>query len=122
MRRRYDEQGEGDGGEPRPLGDALSEVSKELGLPDARAFGRLVAGWATVVGETLARHASPRGLRDGVLTVAVDVPAWATQVRYLERDLLEGCAALAGPGVVERLRVVVDPAADTPETRRPTRG
>jgi len=47
-------------------------------------------------------------VRDGVLTVAVDDPIWATQLRYLETAVVERAAALLGTGSVSELRVRVD--------------
>ena len=46
------------------------------------------ARWEEVVGAEVAAHAEPRSLRDGVLVIAVDQPAWATQLRFLGADLL----------------------------------
>ena len=53
-----------------------------------------------------------------MLLVAVDAPEWATQLRYLEPEVLRQSAALVGPGVVRKMRLIVDPdAAKTgPET------
>ena len=75
------------GDEPVPLADTLAAVGAELGIPAGNAHGD-------------ARHALGRrrraptsrrtrgcvSVRDGVLTVAVDDPIWATQLRYLEAD------------------------------------
>lgn len=106
------------GDEPVPIGDALAEVGSELGLPDPAVLAVLHARWTELVGENAARHARLRSLREGVLLVAVDAPAWATQLRYLEPDVLRQSAALVGAGAVQKMRVIVDPdAAKTgPET------
>jgi hypothetical protein len=42
-----------------------------------------------------------------VLVIAVDEPGWATQLRYLESDLLGRLAGALGEGVVERVEVRV---------------
>ena len=95
-------------GDPQRLGDALAEVSRELGLPDPEQLGRLLAAWPDLVGRAVAEHARLRALRDGVLTVAVDAPAWATQLRYLESDLVTRISEQVAAGVVERVRIVVE--------------
>jgi predicted nucleic acid-binding Zn ribbon protein len=46
-------------------------------------------------------------LRDGVLVVEVDSPEWATQLRYLEEDVLRRLGRKVRPGAVRGLRVVV---------------
>ena len=51
-----------------------------------------------MVGDDVAAHARLVSVRDGVLTVAVDDPIWATQLRYLETAVVERATALVGPG------------------------
>jgi predicted nucleic acid-binding Zn ribbon protein len=101
--RRTDEEPPG----PRKLGEALDRVSRGLGLPPAAATARLVQAWPEVVGEAVAAHTSPRWVRDGVLSLAVDDPVWAAQLRWLEADLLARVAEVTGPGVVDRIALHV---------------
>lgn len=95
--------------DPIEMLDALGAVADELGLPDAGTFGTLAQRWPEVVGEVIAGHAELRGLRDGVLTIAVDGPEWATQLRYLGGDVRERVTDLLGADVVREVRVVVAP-------------
>jgi hypothetical protein len=99
------------GEEPDPVrvGDALAAIGEELGLADPTVVGALAGRWSEVVGEAVAAQARLRSLRGDVLTIAVDSGAWATQLRYLESDLLERIAAIVGIGVVREVRVVVEP-------------
>ena len=89
------------------LRDALAEVAADLRLDDPETVGGVLAGWAAAVGGAVAAHARPRTLRDGVLVVEVDSPEWATQLRYLEEDVLRRLGRKVRPGVVKGLRVVV---------------
>jgi predicted nucleic acid-binding Zn ribbon protein len=59
------------------------------------------------MGDDVAAHARLVSVRDGVLTVAVDDPIWATQLRYLETAVLERATAVVGAGLVTSLRVRV---------------
>jgi predicted nucleic acid-binding Zn ribbon protein len=93
--------------EPVPLRDSLAGVGRELGLPDPERLTALLDAWPDVIGRTLAPHAHVRSLRDGVLLVAVDEPAFATEVRYRESHVCEKAKRLVGAGVVRSLRVVV---------------
>ena len=93
--------------EPVRLADALAAVGSELGLPPGNAHGDLDAHWHEVVGDDVAAHARLVSVRDGVLTVAVDDPIWATQLRYLETAVLERATAVVGVGLVTSLRVRV---------------
>jgi len=108
----------GELGEPVSIGDAAALVGDELGLAEPRSFTRLVDSWNDVVGDAIAQHSRPRGVRNGVLEVAVDAPAWATPLRYLEADLVDRASRLLGPGVVSAVRISVDlgPAETPSET------
>ncbi len=96
------------GDEPTPLRDTLAEVGAQLGLPDPGPLETLTRHWATVVGPAIAAHTRVGAVRDGVLTVVVDAAAWATQLRYLEGEVVRRAAETVGPGVVEGVRVRVE--------------
>jgi predicted nucleic acid-binding Zn ribbon protein len=93
--------------DPRPLRDSLAEVSADLGLPEPDDLAILVDQWKNLVGVDVATHCRLTSLRDGVLRVTVDSAPRATQLRYLEREIVERSAAMVGPGVVRELRVRV---------------
>ena len=95
------------GDEPMPLSDALARVGAEFGLAPGDAHGTLDARWTEVMGADVAAHARLVSVRDGVLTVAVDDPIWASQLRYLETAVVDRATALVGPGLVRELRVRV---------------
>jgi predicted nucleic acid-binding Zn ribbon protein len=73
----------------------------------ARALGGVFGQWAEIVGAQIAEHVSPAKLQDGCLVVVVDQPGWATQMRYLNDDLLARIAAVVGDGVVRQIEVRV---------------
>ncbi len=74
--------------DPRPVGDALRAVRRQLGTPAPSVFERVRAAWPEIVGDDLARHSAPLHLRAGVLRVGVDDPAWGGQFRYLADTLV----------------------------------
>ena len=63
--------------------------------------------WPELVGPAIAEHARPLSLKNGILTIGVDQPGWATQLRYLGATLLDQLAAAIGDGVITRLEVRV---------------
>ncbi len=93
--------------EPRPLRDSLAEVSADLGLPEPDGLAALIEQWENLVGVDVAPHCRLTSLRDGVLRVTVDSAPRATQLRYLEGELVERSAAMLGPGFVRELRIRV---------------
>jgi predicted nucleic acid-binding Zn ribbon protein len=95
--------------DPVSIGDALARVQAELGLPRSDALRALTNRWADVVGRDVAAHARLDALRDGMAAIVVDSPLWASQLRYLERDIVDRANALVGSGIVTGIRVRVDP-------------
>ncbi len=78
--------------------------------------------WEQIVGPDIAGHARPVSLHRGVLVLAVDHPAWATQLRYMTAELLTRVAEATGGGagaeVTEiHLRVTGEPAPEAPFRR-----
>lgn len=71
-------------------------------LTDASVLGR----WPQLVGAEIADHCAPVALRDGELVVRAESTAWATQLRTLQRQLLQRLAAGVGKDVVRRIKVI----------------
>ena len=103
-RRRWSGPGP-DGRDPQPVGRVSRELAKTQGWSGRVAEGTVFAEWATVVGEQIAEHATPTSLRDGVLHVAAESTAWATQLRMFQAQLLAKIAAAVGDGVVTALKI-----------------
>jgi predicted nucleic acid-binding Zn ribbon protein len=92
-----------------PLSSGLSSVVKALKGPDTATVKGVFGGWADAVGAQVAAHARPVKLDGSVLLVEVDEPGWATQLRFLEADLLERLTATGS--LVSRIEVRVNGAA-----------
>ncbi|MDQ1402460.1 MAG: hypothetical protein QOG03_776 [Actinomycetota bacterium] len=97
----------GDRPDPRRVGESLDAISRRWGAPKAGALAAVFDKWEEIVGERVAAHTHPVRLSNGALVVSVDEPGWATQLRFLEADLLRRCADVAGPGSVTRIEVKV---------------
>ncbi|MGA5462511.1 DUF721 family protein [Mycobacterium sp. NPDC050041] len=95
-----------DSRDPQTLGAATSDLARNRGWSGRVAEGSVLGRWTAVVGEQIAEHAVPTGLRDGVLTVSAESTAWATQLRMVQSQLLAKIAAAVGDGVVTSLRIV----------------
>ena len=80
-------------------------------VPPAGALAGLFSRWEEVVGAAMARHVRPLTLAGGVLSVGVDQPAWATQVRMLAPTILERVAEVTGEAPA-RLQVRVRPGRE----------
>ena len=89
----------------KPLASVTRDVAKKRGWSPRVAEGAVFGRWPTVVGSDIADHATPTDLRDGVLTVAAESTAWATQLRIIQNQVLAKIAAEVGDGVVNSLRI-----------------
>lgn len=106
---------------PRPVHESVEEVVAGLaapheradgmdrartGAPSAALLGTVFSRWEELVGSAIARHTKPLRLEGGTLVVAVDQPAWATQVRLLAPGILTSVTERTGERL-DRLEVVV---------------
>jgi predicted nucleic acid-binding Zn ribbon protein len=98
--------------EPRPLIDGLDAVVRSLKGASAGTIGGVFGRWDDAVGPAIAGHVRPVKLDGAVLLVEVDEPGWATQLRFLEHDVIDRLRTVTG-ATVERLevRVAGQPAA-----------
>ncbi|MFN2388653.1 MAG: DUF721 domain-containing protein [Actinomycetota bacterium] len=93
------------------LRDLLGAAGARLGMSAPVETGMLWARWDDIVGEQIADHASPTSLRDGVLRVCADSPAWANEIGYLGDELRRRCNEAVGRELVREVRVWTGPRA-----------
>jgi len=98
-----------EGWAPHRIGDDLDAVLRRAGGSGGMATTVVFGRWEEAVGAAVAAHARPLCLNGTTLVVGVDGPAYATQLRLLNAQLLSRLRDLAGPGVVESVDVRVRP-------------
>jgi len=91
--------------DPQPLGRLARDLAKKRGWSAHVAEGTVLGNWSSVVGKQIADHAIPTALNEGVLSVAAESTAWATQLRVIQAQLLAKIAAAVGNGVVTSLKI-----------------
>lgn len=84
---------------PRQLQDVLGKVLKRMKVSDTTSSMGLFSNWRELVGDAIADHVTPKRLEKRVLVVEVDDPAWATQLKFLEAQLISTLRAKAGDEV-----------------------
>jgi predicted nucleic acid-binding Zn ribbon protein len=104
---------------PRHVREGLDVVADRFGHTDATALATVFTRWNEVAGPALAEHVRPLRLQDGVLVLAADHPAWATEARSLTGVLTAKVRAATGRAPV-RVDVVVRSAPDV-RSRGPDR-
>ncbi|MFT3716509.1 MAG: DUF721 family protein [Gordonia sp. (in: high G+C Gram-positive bacteria)] len=108
-RRRWSGAGP-DGRDPQPLGRLAGSLAKTRGWTPKISEGTVFGLWPSIVGDDIAAHAEPTSLAEGTLHVRAESTAWATQLRYVQAQILAKIAAAVGDGVVTSLRIT-GPAA-----------
>ena len=73
---------------PRALNEVLGKVLRRMRVSDQSSAIGLFSGWRQIVGDSIADHVAPKRLEKRVLVVEVDDPAWATQLKFLESQLI----------------------------------
>ena|SRR5579862_753556 len=63
-------------------------VMKKLGLEERLQQSQVFFLWATIVGSDIARHAQPVSLRNGLLVVGCDHPAWLQEITRYSKPLI----------------------------------
>ncbi|MCA9034901.1 MAG: DUF721 domain-containing protein [Planctomycetaceae bacterium] len=75
---------------PRHLSSLVSNLIRRRGLTETSATASLDAHWKQVVGEEIGRHCWARGVKAGVLDIAVTNSAVLEQLRsFMHMDVLQ---------------------------------
>ena len=93
----------------RRLEEALDQLMSGLRVPRAQVLKMVFERWEELVGSVMAAHTSPVRLVDGELVVAVDDPAWATEMRFFGSELIGRINAAAEGEAVTSLTIRVRP-------------
>lgn len=112
----------GEGLALRPLSFLVLDLIRPVLDRHGRRLLRLKTEWPVIAGEREARLSSPRGLRQGTLTLSV-APAIALELQHRSAELIARINAHLGEAAVTRLRLVQDhpgrPAPATPPSPLP---
>lgn len=77
-------------------GSLLEALLAGWGLDERLHQYQALVVWDEVVGPTIAAHARPEKIRDGILEVCVDQPAWMQQLQLLKPRILAKLNARLG--------------------------
>jgi hypothetical protein len=94
---------------PYGIREALAKLSRRLGLPEPSKAGAVWGRWEELVGAEIAGHARPSSLREGILRVRADSPAWAHELGYLREEIQARVNAALDQPVVTEVRVYTGP-------------
>ncbi len=84
---------------PRALNEVLGKVLRRMKVSDETTALGVFSHWREIVGDSIADNVVPKRLEKRRLTVEVEDPAWATQLKFLESQLLSTLKAHVGDEV-----------------------
>jgi hypothetical protein len=101
-------------------GDLIDKLLVGLGLDDRLQQYRAVVIWEAVVGPQIAARTKPVRIRDGILEVNVDQPAWMQQLQLMKPKILARLNAELGKASIRDLYLKRG-RVDQRQDREPTR-
>ena len=90
------------------LSESLERFVDHLGAPPISILSQLHDRWPEIVGPGLAGATRPVELLNGVLTVACNDAAWASQVGWMEAQIIRRFSATFGSDTVHQVKTRVD--------------
>lgn len=93
--------------ELQPVGGALQQLLRQLGLERQFRTYDALAHWSDIVGKQIAQVARPLRLDADTLWVAVKSHAWAQELNFQKRTILQRLNERAGEERFKEIRFVV---------------
>ena len=90
---------------PRPMRAGIDRLLKHLRAPTTPIVQSVFADWPALVGDLVGAHTRPIEVVDGRLTIEVDDPAWAAELRWLADELVERIQTGLGTREINEIHV-----------------
>ncbi len=87
------------------VGQVLQRTIREQGWQEELGHGWVFGHWPDLVGEAIAKHTHPEKVEGGVLYISCDHSSWATNLRYLQAQILRTIAEKIGDNIILELRI-----------------
>ena len=93
---------------PRHLRGSLERLLGTMKAPPVDVLTVVFGSWADVVGEDLAAHSRPTAIDGERLVVTCDSAAWASEFRWLEKQVLDRLREVTGSTRISAITVRVE--------------
>jgi predicted nucleic acid-binding Zn ribbon protein len=91
----------------RSVGQVLPAAVKRLGIDRFIDEEKVLELWPKAAGADVAQHTRALSLERGTLKIAVDSPAWMTQLIYLKPQLMRKLTGMAKRRTIKDIRFVL---------------
>jgi predicted nucleic acid-binding Zn ribbon protein len=88
--------------ETERVGDILGKMQDGVG--GAVKLCQLLSLWGTAVDEKIARNSTAKKICHRVLYVSASSPAWAEELSFLKKEIMQKFNSLAGEEVIKDIR------------------
>jgi predicted nucleic acid-binding Zn ribbon protein len=92
---------------PQRLGRALDRLMGSLRAPTVDVLDAVFTRWAEIVGDDVAAHCHPVSITGRTLLVEASDPTWASELRWLENEVLVRLSEVCGSERVSKVNVRV---------------
>ena len=89
---------------PVPISVAIAELASLLGIDGTLRRYSVIARWAEVVGEQIARVTEPQRIEHGVLFVSVKTAPWRAELSLKRLEIMKKLNTAAGADVIRDIR------------------
>ncbi len=97
-------EGKGKKHHPVPISAAITELVSSLGIDGTLRRYSVIARWAEVVGEQIARVTEPQRIEHGVLFVSVKTAPWRAELSLKRLEIMKKLNTAAGADVIRDIR------------------
>jgi len=103
--RRNASSGDSDG--PQRVGRALDRLMGSLRAPSVDVLDSVFTKWPEIVGDEVAAHCRPLSIDGETLIIAADDSTWASELRWLENEVISRVAEVSKSQRISALNVRV---------------
>lgn len=93
---------------PRSIASSLEHLLGNLDAPSVDVLDVVFREWASIVGPDLAAHSRPAVIDGDLLVILASDAAWASEFRWLEKQVVERLAEATESDRIRRVQVKVE--------------
>ncbi|AZA08158.1 MULTISPECIES: DciA family protein [Corynebacterium] len=87
------------------IGQVIQREIRRRGWQKEMASALVFGHWEELVGEQVAKHTKVEMVKDKKLFLSCDSTAWASNLRLMQRQILQKINAEVGPDIITELRI-----------------
>ena len=95
------------------VGDILAQLKKNTDLGKHLEHAKIWEHWPEIVGETVAQHTRPQGIKDLQLRIEADSAVWMHNLNYRKWQIMKKINRLAGKELVSDMYIVLVPDGES---------